>query len=153
MERARERAAPLSAIDVDITERNFSLSPLLFTRLEEMPRYSTASGSEDSDFPSLLPPSPALNQLNSTPRFQLPFNNNNNNSNQQSDNDDQQDDDDDEDGEGEEAWDEVDIPNQQPEEGEGGGDSTTSTQAKGKGIEIVISKGGKDSKNAKDDKK
>lgn len=115
-----------------------------------MPRYSTASGSEDSDFPSLLPPSPSLHQLNSTPRFQLPFNNNKNNSNQPSD---EENNEDDEDGEGEEAWDEVDIPNQT--EGDLNQSSSNQSQdnSQAKGIEIVISKGGKSSKDAKDEKK
>lgn len=127
-----------------------------------MPRYSTASASDEYDDTPRIGSS-SSNRLNSTPRFQLPFNNNNNSNSLPASSDGGEvgvggDDNDSE--EEEEAWDEVDIPPQQEEQQT---QSTTSQQrdgveiekGKGGGIEIVIRKAGEkdqtggDSKNKK----
>ncbi|GAA5963176.1 hypothetical protein JCM3765_003635 [Sporobolomyces pararoseus] len=126
-----------------------------------MPRYSTASASEndDSDYPpSRLPPSTSSeNRLNSTPRFQLPFNNKNHSTPASSSSEDENQDDNSEE---EEAWDEVDIPpnNQQVESSTsqnptaGGGGNEGKVQNGGRDIEIVIRKAGEKNQSLQDSK-
>jgi hypothetical protein len=102
-----------------------------------MPRYSTASESEDfGDYPSPARPlQPQQQQLNSTPRFQLPFNNNREATPNGNDNGG-------DDSEEEEAWDEVDIPNQPADNELGNENESTTTSTNTGGVEIVIRRAG-----------
>ncbi|GAA6024210.1 hypothetical protein JCM11491_001286 [Sporobolomyces phaffii] len=117
-----------------------------------MPRYSTASGSEDSDFPSQLgPPSPAIHQLNRTYEFKLPFGHANPTGNP-GDRDDRDERDDRDDSEEEGAWDEVDIPNQPLDDPTALAEGTAHRSAHEKPLEIVIRRAG-EHESAKNGKK